>query len=126
MTLRWNPFTRANHNQWNGWPRAFFHLTHVALGVPFLALGILLHLTWPIVLIIATLCALAEKRVWVDWHRTSGRLFHWTAWEITDWPDFWSDLGLTLLGAGLFITAPFTSLVAWLVTFYALSTFNGT
>jgi hypothetical protein len=109
MTLRWNPLALVTHNQIR-LPRIVHHAAHVALGLPFAFLPIPL---WARALL-AALFAAYMKRVWIDWHRTSGRLLHlWVPYEL-DLPDFIADLGFTLLGA---ILPP----PIWWLAYYPLS-----
>jgi hypothetical protein len=109
MTLRWNPLALVKHNQVT-LPRIVHHFAHVALGVPLWVLPVPL---WARV-VLAVLVASYAKRVWIDWHRTSGRLLHlWVPYELNV-ADFIADLGFTLLGA---ILPP----PIWWLAYYPLS-----
>jgi hypothetical protein len=118
-TLLFNPVAIVTHNEWR-LPRVVFHLAHVALGLPISLLALAFHmpLAWSVVA--AAAIAVLDKCVWLDWHRTSGRLFNPKPFAIGDPWDFVSDLGLTIVGA----LAPCTRWTP--VAIYALSTFNGT
>lgn len=119
MIFRFNPFMVVRHNQYD-WPRIAHHAVHIAIGLPAYALG--RFAGWPLsaVVCIAAAFACVDKLVWFDWHRTSGRLLHWSRYRFADPADFVSDLGLTLLGA--IVPAPWF----FIPIYYALSIINGT
>ena len=113
MTVKFNPFAMANHNEWR-LPRIVFHAVHVLMGVPFAFLPLPLWAR----LTLAGALAIYSKFVWLDWKRTSGQFFHpWVTYTLNA-PDFVSDLGLTLLG--VFLPAP----LIFAGAYYVLSLVN--
>src|SRR4051794_20636682 len=99
MILKWNPFALATHNQIR-MPRIAHHAAHVALGVAaWLVVGELARGSVAATVAIAIVLAWYEKHVWIDWHRTSGRVFHGWVANTSSPLDWASDLALTVLGA---------------------------
>lgn len=118
MILHANPFAVVRHNQWR-LPRVVFHVAHIAAGVLAFAFAMLLDAP-SLAPVLATGFALLLKCLWIDWHRTSGRLLHLQPFGRHDPLDVASDLGLALLGALL------PPLLVALPAYYVLSLFNGT
>lgn len=122
MTAVWNPFTVVSHNE-HRTARIVFHAAHVAIGLLVGLVAFLIHAPVAWTVAVAFLAALVDKCIWVDWHRTSGTLLHWTGLHGLDDPwHFASDAGLTILGAVAF-SVPWWQLC---LAYYPISVVNDT
>lgn len=116
-----NPLALTEHNNFTlfgvrRWPRAFWHSHHVLLGVPLALLGRLFHWTPSTLLFLAFVLAMVDKAAPPHWAP-----FRWDRQNVylQNWPDYFADLGLTALGAVIFVLAPGPALAI----FYVLTVF---
>jgi hypothetical protein len=134
MTLRLNPLATHEHNTWT-LPRIVFHLTHVAVGLPAAAVAWLLlnvlgvdHVVVAMVaVVLGTALSIVDKLTWLQWGAKMHVTIHWHDFHVQDWPDFWSDFLLTMLGALMYAWAfhGWRGWVSALIVLYVLGTFNG-
>jgi hypothetical protein len=120
LSLKFNPFERVDHNQWHQ-TRLFFHLAHLAIGLPVWLVVHVAHLPLAVAIAAGVALAFVDKCLWINWH--GARKLNWHLFDVSaphDWADFTSDLGLTLLGA---LLPPAAIAVP---VYYVLSVFNGT
>lgn len=99
MTANWNPFAVVDHNEHRTW-RLVFHAAHIAIGLPIALAGRILHADVAWLIAAAVTVAMLDKCSWIDWHRSSGKLLHWTGLHgLGDPWHFVSDAAFTTMGA---------------------------